>query len=156
MSRRTADPRGPPSDGDDREIRSVADSSATLTHAAHRGEEQINVADTESVPFASTQTGDTTIAAADPAASGRPFDRLATVELQLIMRCCDQPTLIALARCSRFTLAAASHPFAWQPLSPIALQCDWPLELSGRLRPKKSPRGHQRQLAAAVRGGGQC
>ena len=66
------------------------------------------------------------------------FDRLALVELQLIMRCCDQSTLIALARCSRFTLAAASHPFVWQPLSPIALQCDCPLQLSDRLLAKHS------------------
>jgi Ran GTPase-activating protein (RanGAP) involved in mRNA processing and transport len=78
-----------------------------------------------------------TPAVADVAAVS-PFSRLATVELQLIMRCCDQFTLLALARCSRFTLAAASHPFVWQPLSPIALRCDWPLELSGRLRAEKS------------------
>jgi len=58
------------------------------------------------------------------AVAARPFARLATVELQLIMRCCDQPTLIALARCSRFALAAASSPFVWQPLSPIELRCD--------------------------------
>jgi Ran GTPase-activating protein (RanGAP) involved in mRNA processing and transport len=63
-----------------------------------------------------------------------PFSRLATVELQLIMRCCDQPTLIALARCSRFALAASSSRFVWQPQPPITLQCDWPLELSERLR----------------------
>ena len=86
-------------------------------------------------------------AAADPhgaaaavtvAAAVSPFGRLAAVELQLVMRCCDQSTLIALARCSRFALAAASHPFVWQPLSPIALQCDWPLQLSGRLRAEHS------------------
>jgi Ran GTPase-activating protein (RanGAP) involved in mRNA processing and transport len=51
------------------------------------------------------------------------------------MRCCDQSTLIALARCSRFALAAASSPFVWQPLPPIALRCVSPLELGGRLQP---------------------
>ena len=49
------------------------------------------------------------------------------------MRCCDQSTLLALARCSRLALTAASSPFVWQPLSPIPLRCDWPMELSSRL-----------------------
>ena len=42
------------------------------------------------------------------------LQRLATVELQLIMQCCDAQSLLALARCSRFTFAAASNPFAWR------------------------------------------
>jgi len=46
------------------------------------------------------------------------FDQLAAVELQLLMRCCDAQSLLALARCSRFTLSAASNPFAWRFLSP--------------------------------------
>ena len=46
---------------------------------------------------------------------------LATVELQLIMHYCDLSTLLALARCSRFTLHAASDPFAWRALSPLEL-----------------------------------
>jgi Ran GTPase-activating protein (RanGAP) involved in mRNA processing and transport len=81
-----------------------------------------------------TATGSATAASAAFA----PFSRLATIELRLVMRFCDQPSLIALARCSRFAMVSASHPFVWQPLSPIALRCDWPLELSGRLRTPKS------------------
>jgi len=42
------------------------------------------------------------------------FQRLATVELQLIMQLCDAQSLLALARCSRFAFAAASDPFAWR------------------------------------------
>ena len=77
------------------------------------------------------------------AAAVRPFDRLAAVELQLIMRCCDQSTLIALARCSRFTLTAASSPFVWQLLLPVDVRCDWPLELSGRPQPERSLLRHE-------------
>ena len=62
-----------------------------------------------------------------------PFTRLATVELQLVMHFCDQRTLIALARCSRAALAAASQPFAWRSLSPLSLSCSSPLELSARM-----------------------
>jgi hypothetical protein len=47
---------------------------------------------------------------------------LATVELQLIMHCCDISSLLALARCSRFTLAAASDCFAWKCAPPLAVQ----------------------------------
>jgi hypothetical protein len=62
-----------------------------------------------------------------------PFARLATVELQLVMHFCDQRTLLALARCSRAALAAASQPFAWRSLSPLSLSCSSPLELSARM-----------------------
>lgn len=48
------------------------------------------------------------------------FGRLATVELQLVMHCCDRKSLLTLARCSRFTLRAASDPFAWRALSPLS------------------------------------
>lgn len=50
--------------------------------------------------------------------SAMSFDQLAAVDLQLLMRCCDAQSLLALARCSRFTLSAASNPFAWRFLSP--------------------------------------
>jgi hypothetical protein len=43
---------------------------------------------------------------------------LATVELQLIMHCCERKSLLALARCCRFTLAAASELFAWKHANP--------------------------------------
>ena len=66
-------------------------------------------------------------------AAGSPFRRLATVELQLIMQHCDQRTLLALARCSRFTLSAASHPFAWRALSPLSFPTTV-ADLGGRLR----------------------
>ena len=49
------------------------------------------------------------------------LSRLATVELQLIMQCCDQRTLLRLARCSRFTRQAASDPFAWRYISPAII-----------------------------------
>jgi len=58
--------------------------------------------------------------AAASAPAGSPFRRLATIELQLITQHCDLNTLLALARCSRFTLSAASHPFAWRALSPLS------------------------------------
>jgi hypothetical protein len=51
---------------------------------------------------------------------------LATVELQLVFHCCDTQSALVLARCSRFTLLAASNSFAW--LSPINL--DWQKFLS--------------------------
>lgn len=47
--------------------------------------------------------------------------RLATIELQLVMRFCGLKTLLALAHCSRFTLAAGSDSFAWRALSPLPL-----------------------------------
>ncbi len=40
--------------------------------------------------------------------------RLATVELQLAMHSCDVTSLLALAQCSKPTLAAASISFAWR------------------------------------------
>ena len=49
------------------------------------------------------------------------FQRLAAVELQLIMHCCDKRTLLALARCCRFALSAASSDFAWRGTSPVAV-----------------------------------
>jgi hypothetical protein len=49
------------------------------------------------------------------------LDRLATVELQLVTQHCDVQSLLALARCSRFTLTAASDSFAWRALSPLPL-----------------------------------
>ena len=137
MSKRKTDEIGPRDDGDDRGD-SRQRSPAQLVAAARHGEEQLEASATECAPSGSTQTGAMTTGAAATAAAVRPFDQLAAVELQLIMRCCNQRTLLALARCSRFTLAAAPHPFAWQLLSPIDLRCDWPLELSGRLQPKAS------------------
>jgi hypothetical protein len=47
------------------------------------------------------------------------LSHLATVEMQLIMHFLDHASLLALARCSRFTLACASADFAWQSLSPL-------------------------------------
>jgi hypothetical protein len=45
-----------------------------------------------------------------------PFSRLANVELQLVMQCLDQQSLIRFARCDKDTLATASLPFAWSAL----------------------------------------
>jgi hypothetical protein len=51
------------------------------------------------------------------------FSRLATVEVQLVLQCCDLAERLALARCSRATLAAARHPFAWAtPAGPVRLR----------------------------------
>jgi len=47
------------------------------------------------------------------------FQRLAVVEVQLVMQMCDLQSLLALAQCSRATLAAASHPFVWRGLPPL-------------------------------------
>jgi hypothetical protein len=49
------------------------------------------------------------------------LSRLAAVELQLVMQCCDLQSLLALSRCSRHSLAAASSDFAWRCLSPLCL-----------------------------------
>jgi len=54
------------------------------------------------------------------------FDRLATVELQLILQCCEQTSWLRLARCSRFTLQAASQPFAKRYLTPLYLAFSHP------------------------------
>ena len=67
------------------------------------------------------------------ASTGAPFQRLATVELQLVMQHCDLSTLLLLARCSRFTLSSASHPFAWRALSPLSFSTTV-ARLGGRLR----------------------
>lgn len=65
----------------------------------------------------------------------RPFtmslSRLATVELQLVMHCCDRRSLLTLARCSRSILRAARDDFAWRLLSPIVVP-----EAAGALRPE--------------------
>jgi hypothetical protein len=46
---------------------------------------------------------------------------LATVELQLIMHCCDFKCLLSLARCSRFTLACANTAFAFRHMPPFSV-----------------------------------
>jgi hypothetical protein len=53
--------------------------------------------------------------------TGMSLSRLANVELQLIMRCCDLKLLLALARCNRFALHCASSDFAFASLSPYSL-----------------------------------
>ncbi len=49
---------------------------------------------------------------------------LASVELQLIMHHLSTPELLHLAQCSRFTLATASAPFAWQFATPSPLKIE--------------------------------
>lgn len=61
------------------------------------------------------------------------FARLAQVELQLIMHACDLRSLLALARCCRFSLAAASHDFAFSCLSPVGFRSTRP-NLAGNIR----------------------
>jgi len=58
---------------------------------------------------------------------------LAVVELQLTMQWLDCPSLLALARCSRSLLAAASHPFAWKHAAVVDL-C-----FGGSEPPRRSP-----------------
>ena len=81
------------------------------------------------------------IRVASPAAAAS-LAGLATVELQLIMQhYCDLSTLLALARCSRFTLHAASDPFAWRALSPLSWNFVHPLgpdTVTSQQRPKIS------------------
>jgi hypothetical protein len=50
-----------------------------------------------------------------------PFSALASIELQLIMQCCDSISLLRLARCCRNTMAAADAPFAWLHASSLPL-----------------------------------
>jgi hypothetical protein len=47
---------------------------------------------------------------------------LATVEVQLVLRCLDPLSRLAAARCNRQLCAAASHPFAW-PQEQMATLC---------------------------------
>jgi hypothetical protein len=54
-----------------------------------------------------------------------PFSSLATLELQLIMQDCDLPSLVAFARCCRFTLSSADSEFAWREMKPFKISsCD--------------------------------
>jgi hypothetical protein len=55
------------------------------------------------------------IAQASPAALSS-FDRLADVEVQLIMQQLDASSILRLARCSRSLFRCTSHPFGWQRL----------------------------------------
>jgi hypothetical protein len=45
--------------------------------------------------------------------------RLAKVEVQLVLHCCDPRSFVSLARCCRSTLAAAADPFALRHMSPV-------------------------------------
>lgn len=67
---------------------------------------------------------DAELAGASITPSFSHVDRLATVELQLIMQHCDKVSLLRLARCNRMTLAAASHPFAWRSSAPLPMKVD--------------------------------
>lgn len=49
------------------------------------------------------------------------FTGLHMIEQQLVMQLCDLRTLLALARCSRDCLAAASSDFAFRALSPMTV-----------------------------------
>jgi hypothetical protein len=63
---------------------------------------------------------------------------LATVELQLVLRCLDGHSRLAAARCNKKLFAAASHPFAWpqDPLFMLRVENDWVVmeELGVRVR----------------------
>ena len=50
------------------------------------------------------------------------LQRLAAVELQLVMQHCDLHSILFLARCSRQTLAAASDAFPWKHLPPVSVR----------------------------------
>lgn len=50
------------------------------------------------------------------------FTRLAKVEVQLVMQCCDWRTLLALSRITHSARSAASDPFAWACVPPVALR----------------------------------
>jgi hypothetical protein len=79
----------------------------------------------------------------DPASSAPPshaplasFARLAAIEVQLVMQHCDQRSLISLARCSRLTFEAASHPFAWRGASPVIVDVFRSLRLLRQTPPR--------------------
>ena len=54
-----------------------------------------------------------------PLLSQMPFTSLHSIELQLILRFCDPPSILALARCCQATLGAAANAFAWDAATPI-------------------------------------
>jgi hypothetical protein len=49
---------------------------------------------------------------------------LATVEVQLVLRCLDPPCRLAAARCNKQLYAAASHPFAWPQEHMVTLEVE--------------------------------
>jgi hypothetical protein len=53
------------------------------------------------------------------------FARLATVELQLIMQCCNLSSLLRMARCSRFTLMCADSEFSFQRMNETFVSSDY-------------------------------
>ncbi len=55
-----------------------------------------------------------------------PLSALATVELQLICHFLEQSSWLSLARCSRFTHAAASDPFAARHFSAVTVDISPP------------------------------
>src|SRR4051812_2773354 len=55
-----------------------------------------------------------------------PFSRLAQVEVQLILQCCNVNSWLQFARCNRTTLAAASESFATRFLPPLSFSFKHP------------------------------
>ena len=86
-------------------------------------------ASTSSSSLSSTAASSASSSSFSPSSSPSAFGRLAVVELQLVLQCCDRRSLVRLARCSRFTLTAAAHPFAWRSL-PLRLHCSRPSEIA--------------------------
>jgi hypothetical protein len=61
------------------------------------------------------------------------MNRLAKVELELVMHFLDATSLISLARCDRHTLTAALEPFAWKHATMSAMQMDFVSSSSSKL-----------------------
>jgi len=76
--------------------------------------------------------------AGTPAPRHSPFDRLSSVECQLLFQWLPSSDKCCLARCSKRLLAEAQQPFAWKGAEP------WPLRL------RKPEPGQPRQLPGPV------
>ena len=81
-----------------------------------------------SVSLSDSRVFESTLPVSRPSgcAAAMALQRLAVVELQLVMHCCDLKSLLALACCSRWTLVAASDPFAWRALCRLPVPLVFP------------------------------
>lgn len=75
------------------------------------------------------------------------LSRLATIELQLVLHLCDVHSWLALARCSRATLHAASAPFSQRHLPPLHFRFQHPWPAGGTDKPKHGRPAPARSLA---------
>ena len=58
-----------------------------------------------------------------------PLDKLAVVELQLVMQFLDTGSRLKAGRCSQLLLQAASQPFAWRSAPPFVIAVRSPVDV---------------------------